>query len=159
MASRNSTLARRDQAPERDFRLRDTDCTGAMLRRTTRRLTQVYDQALRPAGLRLTQYSILANLAEADGLSVTELAERLTMERTTLTRNLRPLERQGLLRVVAGPDRRSRAVRITTVGRGRFERAIPLWREAEKSIRHSLGRDQAAELRRLLDAAALSAPL
>ena len=159
MAPRNSTLARRDQAPARGLQLRDTDCTGAMLRRTTRRLTQVYDQALKPAGLRLTQYSILAHVSEADGLSVTELAERLTMERTTLTRNLRPLERAGLIRVVPGADRRSRAVRITTSGRSRFEQAIPLWREAERSIRRALGRDQTAELRRLLDVAALSAPL
>ena len=159
MASRNSTDADRDQNLRKALQLRDTDCTGAMLRRTTRRLTQVYDQALRPVDLRLTQYSILANLAESDGLSVTELAERLTMERTTLTRTLRPLERAGLIRVVAGSDRRSRAVEITAAGSRRFDKAIPLWRGAERSIRRSLGREQTAELRRLLDAAALSAPL
>ncbi|MDH3474180.1 MAG: MarR family transcriptional regulator, partial [Rhodospirillales bacterium] len=66
-----------------------------MLRRTARRLTQAYDQALRPSGLRLTQFSVLANLTRSGGLSITDLAELLAMERTTLTRNLRPLERAG----------------------------------------------------------------
>ena len=133
-----------------------TRCTCALLRRTARRFTQTYDLALKPAGLRLTQYSVLANVAQDGGLSITELAERLAMDRTTLTRNLRPMERHGWLRLAPGHDRRSRAVEITAAGRRTFERAVPLWREAERRVRRTMGRDDAADLRRLLDAAMAS---
>jgi len=135
----------------------ETPCTCAALRRAARRLTRAYDRALRPAGLRLTQYSVLANLAraagEGRGLTVTDLARRLAMDRTTLTRNLRPLEAAGWILVAPGPDRRSRAVVLTAEGRRVFEAAQPLWQNAERSFRQRLGREDAAELRRLLDAA------
>lgn len=137
--------------------LLETPCTCAALRRTARRLTRAYDRALRPAGLRLTQYSVLANLVRAAGegrdLTVTDLARRLALDRTTLTRNLRPLEAAGWISIGAGPDRRSRAVEITVEGRRVFEAARPLWQAAERRFRQSLGREDAAELRRLLDAA------
>ncbi len=124
-----------------------------MLRRTARRLTQAYDRALKPAGLRLTQYSVLANVAHFGGLSITDLAERLGMDRTTLTRNLGPLEKAGWIRVAAGPDRRCRAVEITAAGRCRVDAARPLWQAAERAFRQSMGRGEAMELRRLLDGA------
>ena len=135
----------------------ETPCTCAAMRRAARRLTRTYDRALRPAGLRLTQYSVLANLARAaggaGGLTVTDLAWRLAMDRTTLTRNLRPLEAAGWIRIAPGPDRRSRAVVLTAEGRRVFETAQPLWQDAERGFRRALGREDAAELRRLLDAA------
>jgi len=131
----------------------DGHCTCAVLRRTARRVTQAYDRALRPAGIKLTQYSVLANVRRDGGLSITELAERLAMDRTTLTRNLRPMERVGWIEVGPGPDRRRRAVRITAAGREVFEAAFPLWQAAERGLRRGLGRDTAAELRRLLDVA------
>jgi DNA-binding MarR family transcriptional regulator len=79
------------------------------------------------------------------------------MDRTTLTRNLRPLEAAGWLRIGAGPDRRSRAVEITEEGRRLLVAARPLWQAAERTFRQALGREEAAELRRLLDAAMGSA--
>jgi DNA-binding MarR family transcriptional regulator len=133
--------------------LPETPCTCAALRRTARRLTQAYDRVLKPSGLRLTQYSVLANLSRTGGLSITDLARRLAMDRTTLTRNLRPLDAAGWLRISAGPDRRSRAVEITEAGRRVCERAKPLWQEAESAFRKTMGREQAATLRRMLDAA------
>ena len=132
---------------------RDSHCTCAVLRRTARRVTQAYDRALRPAGVKLTQYSVLANVLHDGGLSITGLAERLAMDRTTLTRNLRPMERAGWIEIGPGPDRRSRAVRITAAGRRVFDAAFPLWQAAERGFRRGLGRDTAAELRRLLDLA------
>ena len=136
-----------------DVRPPDAHCTCAVLRRTARRVTQAYDRALRPAGIKLTQYSVLANVLRDGGLSITELAERLAMDRTTLTRNLRPMERAGWIEIGPGPDRRRRAVRITAPGRKVFEAAFPLWQAAERDFRRGLGRDTAAELRRLLDLA------
>ncbi len=138
-------------------KLTETPCTCAALRRATRRLTQAYDQALRPSGLRLTQYSVLANVARREGLSITELAGLLAMERTTLTRNLRPLERAGLIRVAPGPDQRRRAVEITADGRRRYEAAVPLWREAERAFRRKMGNRESAARRVLLDSASASA--
>ena len=128
-------------------------CTCAVLRRTARKVTQSYDRALRPAGIKLTQYSVLANVGQDDGLSITELAERMAMDRTTLTRNLRPMARAGWIEIGPGPDRRSRAVGITDAGRRVFETAFPLWQDVERRFRRSLGRDTAADLRRLLDRA------
>ena len=139
-------------------RLRDLPCTCARLRRTARRMTQAYDQALRPSGLRLTQYSVIANVVRADGLSVTDLANRLTMDRTTLTRNLRPLEKAGFVRIEAGPDRRSRAVSVTAGGRRAYAKAVKLWQEAERRFRRNMGKEETADLARLLDQAANSAP-
>ncbi|NNG03555.1 MAG: MarR family transcriptional regulator [Inquilinus sp.] len=125
-------------------------CTCAQVRRAARGLTRDYDRALKPAGLKLTQYSVLANLVRAGGLTITELAERLAMDRTTLTRNLRPLERQGWIALAAGPDRRCRKVMATAKGRRRYEAALPLWREAERAFRSRMGEQEAAALHRLL---------
>jgi DNA-binding MarR family transcriptional regulator len=125
-----------------------------MLRRTARQVTRNFDRALASAGLRLTQYSILANLDATGSTSVTALAERLAMDRTTLTRNLRPLEREGWVERLSGADPRARALALTGPGRERLERARPLWQTAERSFRRHLGREDTLALRRLLDKAA-----
>ena len=93
-------------------------CTGALMRRTMRRLSQHYDEVLRPLNLKLTQYSLLANLAQHPDSSITDLAEVMEMDRTTLTRNLGPLQRRGLLDIRAGANPRNRAVSLTEPGRG-----------------------------------------
>lgn len=128
-------------------------CTCAVLRRTARRLTQVYDDAMRSTGLKLTQYSVLSNLAQAEDPSITDLAERLMMDRTTLTRNLRPLEKAGWVRLGRGGDARSRAVTLTEAGRRTLEAARPVWRETEMAVRARLGPDGGSALRRLLSEA------
>ncbi len=125
-------------------------CTCAQLRRASRVLTQIYDRALEPLDLKITQYSLLVNIARAEGATVTKLAERLVMDRTTLTRNLKPLERAGLVRVGSGADRRSRSIATTPAGRRLLERAIPHWREAEKRVRATIGHEDVVELHRLL---------
>lgn len=133
-------------------------CSCGALRRTARRVTQLYDEALRPCGLRLTQYAVLSSVEQADGPTITELAEQLQMERTTLTRNLKPLAKAGLLRIAAGPDQRSRAVGITPEGRAALARARPLWREAERGFRRSVGLERSQALRGLLDSVVRSLP-
>ena len=125
-------------------------CTGAALRRASRRLTQFYDDAMKPTGLRLTQYSVLNALAQAEDPSITDLAETLMMDRTTLTRNLRPLELAGWVRLGPGADARSRAVTLSEDGRRVLEAARPVWRQAEIAVRERLGSDGGRALRRLL---------
>jgi len=133
-------------------------CTCGRLRRTARLATRHYDRALKPVGLKLTQYSILANVARREGLTVTQLARLLGLERTTLTRNLRPLQTTGWLAIDVGADHRSRQIRLTDLGREKLAEARPLWRAAEQEFRRAVGSDTAEELVRLLDKAFREAP-
>ncbi len=138
-------------------------CTGALMRRTMRRLSQHYDEALRPLNLKLTQYSVLANLAAYPDSSITDLADVLEMDRTTLTRNLGPLQRRGLVQIRTGSSPRNRAVALTPQGVDLLRTAKPVWRAAEEGIRAQLGGDDVAHLHDLLqrvleDAKALDRP-
>ena len=121
------------------------DCGCFNLRRAARRVTQVYDHALAPSGLKATQFTLLAVLegAEAgEGIAMTRLAEKLGMDRTTLTRNLGVVERDGLVTVRIGNDSRSRLVVLTAAGRIAFERAAPHWAEAQAELARHIGTDQ-----------------
>ena len=103
-------------------------CAHANLRKAMRVVSQAYDAALKPAGLRATQFTLLAVLARAGEMPVTKLADTLVMERTTLTRNLRPLQTQGWLEIGRDRDERVRLVSITDAGRRVVAEATPLWR-------------------------------
>lgn len=127
-------------------------CTCSKLRRLTRRVTAVYDRALAGTGLRVTQYSLLANLRGLDGVSMTELAERLDMDRTTLTRNLGPLIASGWVRVEPGAaDARRRDVRLTPEGEAQWRAARACWRQAQNEVRAAIGTEDLATLHHLLD--------
>ncbi len=125
-------------------------CTCGRLRMASRRVSRIYDRHLASVGLGIAQFGLLATVAENDGASVTTLAAILEMERTTLTRNLQPLEREGFLRIDAGADQRTRAVRITDAGRSIMQKAVPLWLEAQKNVRTSLGDENLAVLHQAL---------
>ncbi len=116
-----------------------SDCTCANLRKAARVVTQAYDAALQPSGLKSTQFILLANLAGQDGMPLTQLAEALVMDRTTLTRNLRPLLREGLLRIDQEEDLRVRRVSLTDAGADAVEAARPLWEEMQVRIAARLG--------------------
>ena len=126
-------------------------CTCFRLRRTARRMTLIYDQYLAPSGLTLTQYSLLANLVRRDPPSVHDLAEVMGMDRTTVTRNLKPLLARGLLDLVRGEDRRSKLVAVTEDGQRTWDTARALWRAAQNDINRRLGDVETGELHRLLD--------
>jgi DNA-binding MarR family transcriptional regulator len=106
-------------------------CHCYALRRAARLVTQHYDRLLRPSGLRTTQFTLLVTLAEAGPMPMTRLAGRLGLERTSLTRNLKPLEARGWVVVEADADRRVRTVAVTPSGRGKARAALPLWRKAQ----------------------------
>lgn len=114
-------------------------CTLYRLRMAARRATRLYDQAMRPAGLGAAQFGILMALAARDGSTVTDLAQALDLDRTTLTRNLRPLVRADLVTVTAGRDQRSRSVRLTPCGTQRLALARQCWRHAQAALAASLG--------------------
>ena len=131
---------------------RDAQCTCARVRRLARRVTQLYDHVLAPSGLRVTQYSLLTQLLGQDGIGMGPLAAVLDMERTTLTRNLRPLLDAGLVELAPGStDARVRVVRLTRAGRARHAKAARLWRVAQDQVDRTLGKREVASLHRLFD--------
>lgn len=114
-------------------------CACFNLRKAARVATQLYDEALAPVGLGAAQFSLLVALELMQPVAVTRLARAMAMDRTTLTRNLRPLERDGLVRIAAGEDRRTRSVVLTERGQDILARAIPLWRSAQGRVTRHLG--------------------
>lgn len=109
-------------------------CICLNLRKAARAVTQLYDDALRPSGLRATQFSLLAAVDLAGPVPVTGLAEALVMDRTTLTRNLGTLARDGMVAIRAGRDRRTRLVELRPRGRTALRRALPLWERAQATL-------------------------
>jgi len=114
------------------------NCLCQKVRAAARSVTSVYDEALRPAQLRASQLAVLAAVA-GGSLSITALAQQLSMDRTTLSRNLGPLRRAGLIHVGSEGWRRSRNLEITKKGRSRLEEAIPFWRKAQEALGEKLG--------------------
>jgi DNA-binding MarR family transcriptional regulator len=106
-------------------------CHCYALRRAARLVTQHYDRLMRPSGLRTTQFTLLVTLAEAGPMPMTRLAGRLGLERTSLTRNLKPLAAKGWVTVVADADRRVHTVAIAASGRTKARAALPHWRKAQ----------------------------
>lgn len=126
-------------------------CTCARLRKLTRRITQHYDACLAPAGLRVTQFSLLANLVAGGPAGMTALADALDMDRTTLTRSLKPLAGAGLIEIGAGRDARERQVAITERGAAVWREARPLWRRAQEEVNRAIGPQQVAALHDLVE--------
>ena len=113
------------------------------MRRADRALNRLYDQALQPSGLLTTQYALLSTLARAgEPMLHSALAEAQLMAPATLSRNLKPLQRDGLLRVTPGKDRRTRYVELTSGGREALERARPLWRAVQAEVREAAGAER-----------------
>ena len=117
------------------------DCACFGVRQLSRRITRSYDEALRPTGLKVTQFTMLAAVVAADGsVSLSDLAGRLGMDRSTFSRNLKPLVQRGLVRHVDAMKGRSRSVRATKAGRVVFLEAEPAWRRAQARLRDTLGK-------------------
>ena len=135
-------------------------CTCLRMRRATRRVTQLYDHALGPSGLTVSQFGLLAYLlgasrAPSNASSIGTIAEWLGMDPTTLNRNLKPLAVKGLVRNAPdSADGRVRVVRITEKGRRALLKAVPCWQDAQARVDKALGPQATAELNELLDTSA-----
>ena len=125
-----------------EFARQAVPCVGFNTRRATRLITQYYDKALAPAGLRSTQYSLLNALSMLGETSMQDISTIMAMDRTTLTRNLSPLVKKGLVKVSVGSDRRSRPITVTAKGKSTLEKALPYWQEAQSHILEAVGADQ-----------------
>ncbi|HEX2190613.1 MAG TPA: MarR family winged helix-turn-helix transcriptional regulator [Longimicrobiaceae bacterium] len=136
------------------------DCLCFRARRVSRALTRMYDEALRPLGIQATQLTLLNAVAMMAGRGGTlrRLADVLAMDGTTLSRNLRPLEKGGLVRIERSPaDRRARVARLTPAGERMVAEALPLWTQAHGRVVAALGAEAAAELKLRFDAAVAAA--
>ncbi len=132
--------------------VRDT-CLCLHTQRAARALARHFDEALRPAGLTSGQFSLLMSLNRPEPPSIGSVAQLLAMDRTTLTANLKPLEREGLPTVEPDPkDRRARRLVLTDKGLARLAAALPIWIEAHGAIDAALGDERAQSLRDGLNA-------
>ncbi|OPG72420.1 MarR family transcriptional regulator [Pseudomonas ogarae] len=130
----------------------DGHCNCLAARQAARYLTAVYDKALAPSNLRATQFSVLHRLAEHGPLSIGELARMMAMDRTTLASNLKPLERQGLIGMAPGLDRRARNASITEAGYMRYRQAHPLWSAIQSEFESAYGERKATDMRKAMRA-------
>jgi len=134
-----------------DDKSRFQECNCLAIRQAARHVTQFYDQVFAPSGLRATQYAILSRLRSQGTLSINALANLLVMDRTTLGRNILPLQRDGLIEVAASAtDRRRHELRLTEAGLARHRATVERWEEAQKKFNEVFGDARAAELRGLL---------
>jgi DNA-binding MarR family transcriptional regulator len=114
-------------------------CACFKVRKAARAITKLYEEVLRPSGLRATQFSLLMATRVMGPVTVLNLAQVTVMDRTTLTRNLQILEKRGLISIKPGEDRREREISLTAAGLEVLTKAIPLWEEAQKRVRKGLG--------------------
>ena len=131
--------------------LKPKDCACFNIRKTARVLTQEYDHAIVSSGLKTTQFTALAVLDELGSMSITELAEAMEIERTSLTRNLAVLQRDGLVTVLHGRDARTRVVDLTPAGKRKFDESILLWNIAQARLVDRFGRKRYDSLRKELE--------
>ncbi len=128
-------------------------CACSQVRRLAKKLSSLYDTLLSPEDLTITQYSLLASIERAGQLSHAVLAEKVGMDRTTLTRNLRPLTRAKWVAAATGDDRRQHLLQLTAAGRRKLVRSLPLWEEAQRQFFSQIGTESLQELRALLTSA------
>lgn len=123
-------------------------CNCFAMRKANRQISRFYDAHLEPAGLRITQFLTLAALNEVGSAAVNALAERLDIERTAMGKMVGFLERDGLVRIQASPtDGRSRLVELTAAGRRLYDKAAPLWQDAQRQFEQLNGAKNVAALR------------
>lgn len=127
------------------------DCNCLAIRQAARHVTQFYEQLFAPTGLRATQFAILSRLNRDGPMTINTLAAALVMDRTTLGRNILPLQRDGLIEIVASAaDRRRRELRMSEAGAAKFQEASECWRLAQSRFEAVYGPERAAALRGLL---------
>ncbi|MCJ1885236.1 MarR family winged helix-turn-helix transcriptional regulator [Pseudomonas sp. LA21] len=128
-----------------------TQCLCTKLRRSARAVTRVYDDALKGIGLTTPQFSLLRHLSRLEQPSISDLAEAMGLDRSTLGRNLKPLEAEGLVRLAEGEDQRNRIVVLTPEGLARIELGREAWDAAQRDVAAHLGEDKRRQLEALLD--------
>ncbi|PCJ23382.1 MAG: MarR family transcriptional regulator [SAR86 cluster bacterium] len=128
----------------------DDPCSCFYLRRAARLVTRQYLETMKGTGLKSSQFSILAMVSHHGSLTITDLADKMGLERTSLSRALRPMEKDGLLSISEERERRRRFVELTKQGREDFKKALPLWNKAQQQFKKQLGAQELKTLKSLL---------
>ncbi|AOE84375.1 MarR family transcriptional regulator [Pseudomonas sp. TCU-HL1] len=128
-----------------------TQCLCTKLRRATRNVTRLYDDALADVGLNVAQYSLLKHVTRLDQPSITSLAESMGLDRSTLGRNLKVLEAKDLVQLEGGEDQRNRLVSLTPAGRASLDAALQAWERVQQEMGQRMGPEKRAALMALLD--------
>jgi DNA-binding MarR family transcriptional regulator len=127
------------------------NCNCQSIRQAARQVTQLYDRHLAPTGLRTSQLSILVSLSRSGPQSINALATTLVMDRTTLGRGIKPLERDGLIAIGDGPDGRTKSLKLTPAGRKKMAQAVRCWEAAQNEFETAFGTAESAALRTTLE--------
>lgn len=114
-------------------------CMGFNLKMATRAVQNLFDNAYKAVGLEGTQYTVLAHIYVVGPIPLSKLAELMYVDRTTLGRNLKPLEKKGLVEIKTGSDRRAKLISITDQGKEVLSEALPIWKQTHEEIKHLLG--------------------
>jgi DNA-binding MarR family transcriptional regulator len=138
-------------APNQSYDHVNKQCCCFNMRKVMRAVTQFYDRYLESSGIRSTQFTLLVELASTSAKTLTEIAENLVMDRTTLTRNLKPLAKMGLITIVSTMDKRSKAYALTDQGKELVAKCVPLWQSAQSSIIGGIGSADYQEIMLRLD--------
>lgn len=126
------------------------NCYCILLRKASRRVTALYDEALTPIGVNLAQFSLLRNIQRAEPISLTDLGQRTELDRSTVSRNVKVLEKMGLVAMTSGQDHRETAVKLSDKGRQTLMEGAPLWDGVQAAIETKLGNEASAQLAALL---------
>jgi DNA-binding MarR family transcriptional regulator len=135
---------------EHNYPKKPSLCNCLNIRRASRAVTQFYDKILKPSGLTISQLSLLKHLKEVEPVSISELANIMRIDRTTLNRNMKPLADNGLININPGQDPRTRQVVMTQKGTDITDKAWQLWNKAQASVEDYLGEEDLATLVKLL---------
>jgi len=114
-------------------------CPAFNIRAASRIITQLFDEILKPSGLQITQFAVLVGVQILDTPSISKLARGLVMDRTTLTRGLKPLENEGLIKIVSGEDKRTHFIKITPKGKTALQKTLPYWEKARTVVSEEFG--------------------
>jgi len=115
-------------------------CPAFNIRAASRVITQLFDEILKPSGLQITQFAVLVGVATLDSPTINQLAKGLVLDRTTLTRNLRPLEKLGLIKIFSGDDKRTTVVELTPKGKSAMNKTLPYWEKARATVAEEFGK-------------------
>ena len=114
-------------------------CPAFNIRATSRVITQIFDDTLKPSGLQITQFAVLVGVHIMNTPSISTLAKGLVMDRTTLTRGLKPLENEGFIKITTGDDKRTRFVKLTSKGKSAIDKTLPYWEKARGIVAKVFG--------------------
>ncbi len=114
-------------------------CPAFNIRAASRIITQLFDEILKPSGLQITQFAVLVGVFTLDSPTINQLAKGLVMDRTTLTRGLKPLESEGLIKIISGEDKRTHFVKMTPKGKLALEKTLPYWEKARTVVLEKFG--------------------